>query len=289
MKALSSRELSVKAFLDDAVERYHRPEFLVTDPLQVAHRYGAPEDQEVVGLLAAAFASGNIRAILSVLEKILAVLGEHPAEWLRRRRPEEVRGAFPGIYHRWVRESDLEVLLALIGETLRRHGTLGALWRSLDDPRCATTWPTLARFVDAILEMPIEPLARRGRELRRADGSVSPLASVESVLLTSPERGSACKRMNLFLRWMVRPADGIDLGLWGSFVSPARLLMPVDVHVMRQSQLLGLTRRKQPDQRAVMEITAKLRRFCPEDPCRYDFALVRVGIERKAKGHRGEG
>ncbi len=275
----TNRDEQLRNLFEDLHGRFHRAEFLARDPLLFAHRFRAREDREVVALLGAAFASGNIKAIMAVMESLLAVLGPRPANWLRERDPADLRGCFSGTYHRWVRPEDIEVLLALLGGVLREHRSLGALWRRLDDPSEDTVLPTLARFVEAIRAMPVEPLASRVREARRADGKASQLASIESILLTSPERGSACKRMNLFLRWVVRPDDGVDLGLWTSFVSPARLVMPVDVYVLRLCRRLRLTRRRLPDLKAASEITARLRRLCPEDPCRYDFSMVRLGTE----------
>lgn len=279
----SARDLALRETFEQYHSRYHRPEFLGTDPLCVVHRFPDPADREVVALLAAAFASGNIKAILAVMESILAVLGPRPARWLSTHDPASLRGAFAGIYHRWVRAEDVEVLLALIGEALRRHGTLGALWQSLDDPAATDTAETLGRFSDALLAMPVAPLVPRERTLQRG-GRTTTLAPIASILLTSPGKGSACKRMHLFLRWVVRPADGIDLGLWTPFLDPARLMMPVDTHVLQVCRRLRLTRARTPNRRTVEEITARFRRINPDDPCRYDFALVRAGILGKDEG-----
>ncbi len=267
--------------LEDWHGRFHRAEFLEGDPLRVAYRYDDPADREVVALLAAAFASGNIKAILAVLDAMLAPMGNHPARWLAGHSATDLRGTMNGVRHRWVRSTDAEVLLALLGGALREHGSLGALWQSVDDRAERDTLPALARFTAALRGFPIEPLASRERTITRASGKTSALASIESILLTSPERGSACKRMHLFLRWMSRPADGVDLGLWTPFLSPARLVMPVDTHVLRICRGLRFTRRKVADARAAQEITARFRRINPEDPCRYDFALVRAGIAER--------
>lgn len=258
--------------------RYHDPAHLAGDPLLFPHRYTEAADREVVALLAAAFASGNIRAILDTLERLLDVMGDHPARWLADREPADLYGLFPGIGHRWVRERDVELLLALLGSTLRRHGSLGALWQGCDDGGGETVFPALEKFVTEILAADRGGLPSRERTARRTDGRLAPLAPVETILLTSPAKGSACKRMALFLRWMIRPPDGIDLGLWTHHTAPARLVMPLDVHVMRIAQVLGMTRRPQPSRRAAEEITARFRGLCPEDPCRWDFSLVRVGI-----------
>lgn len=273
----SSRLLALRDELEELHQRYHRPEYLATDPLLFAHRYPAPGDREVVALIAAAFASGNIKSIQAHLSRLLQVMGPRPAQWLAEQRPRDLQGRFAGIGHRWARDTDVEVLAAILGEALRRHGSLGALWKLGDDPASADTTHGLANFSAKLMAMPIQPLVSRTRSIDRADGRRTALAPVVSILLTSPAGGSACKRMNLFLRWMARPADGIDLGLWTSFLSPSRLLMPVDVHVLRICRRWRFTRRRMPDARTVQEITARFRLLNPEDPCRYDFALVRVG------------
>ncbi len=279
MPRLGRRELEKRAFLEQLYEQFHRPEYLAGDPLVMAHRYDRPEDQEVAALISAAFAFGTIKAILGLLETLMGQLGPRPAEWLKERRPGDLRGALAGLYYRTAREEDIEVFLALLGEALRRHGSLGMLWRAVDHPSETTAMPALARFTGAIQELPVAPLVARRRQMQRAGGKVSGLASIHTILLASPARGSACKRMNLFLRWVSRPADGIDLGLWTDFLSPARLVMPIDTHVFRICRHLGLTKRKSPDLRTAEEITARLKRLNPEDPTRYDFALVRAGIE----------
>ncbi|CAN5284983.1 TIGR02757 family protein [soil metagenome] len=282
------KQSELRTYLEVAYARYHRAEFLSLDPLQMAHRYERAEDREVAALIAAAFASGNIKAILAALEGVMGAMGSRPAKWLRDQSPKDLRGAFSGVRHRWVMEQDIEVLMALLGETLRRHGTLGRLWREVDDAKEEDACAALGRFVDAIVAMPIGELSRRNREVRRADGRVTTLAPIDSILLTSPARGSACKRMNLFLRWVARPDDGVDLGLWTEFLSPARLTMPVDTHVLRISRRLRLTKRKLADMRAAQEITARLRKISPEDPCRYDFSFVRMGVEEKMGMGNGE-
>ncbi|MCC6547979.1 TIGR02757 family protein [Candidatus Sumerlaeota bacterium] len=269
------RDANLRDLFEHLYAKYHRAEFLPGDPLNFAHRYKNPEDQEVAALLAAAFASGNIKSILAVLDRLGVIMGSSPAAWLRDRSPDELHGRAQGIHHRWVRAADVEVLLAMIGSTLRQHGTLGNLWRSLDNDAEDTVLPTLTKFVAAIQAQPVAPLMARSRSNVKSQA----LPPVTSILLTSPSHGSACKRMNLFLRWMVRPADGIDLGLWSSFVSSSRLVMPVDVHVLRLCRKLRLTRRNTADQRAVREITHRMRVLSPEDPCRYDFSIIRAGIQ----------
>ncbi|MEO8377306.1 MAG: TIGR02757 family protein [Candidatus Sumerlaeota bacterium] len=274
-KSINSRDEQLHRLFEQLYVKYHRADFLPGDPLHFAHRFVHGEDREIAALLAAAFASGNIKSILAVLDQFQRIMGTSPAKWLREHEPRELRGAAKNVYHRWVQPQDVEVLLAMLGSALRQHGSLGNLWRVLDDDEEETVLPTLTKFVDAIQSQPIAPLAVRAR----TNAKSHTLPSITSILLTSPSRGSACKRMNLFLRWMVRPNDGVDLGLWSSFVSSSRLVMPVDVHVLRLARKLRLTRRTVADQRAAEEITRRMRRISPDDPCRYDFSIIRAGIE----------
>lgn len=266
------------ALLDDLHRRLHLPANLGTDPLLHAHRYDDPADREAAALVAASFAFGNVKAMQSALESIFRVLGPRPAMALAARAPREWRNAFRGFQYRWVRAADLRLYLAWLGEAYRRWESLGALWRAGDDPCAPTILPGLQAFVDALTTLPAPGLVERRRTLRRAAGGESILPSGARLLLTAPAGGSGCKRMNLFLRWVCRPADGIDLGLWP--VDPSRLVMPVDTHVMAASRILGLTTRRVADLRTALEITGALRAVRPDDPCRYDFALSRIGIMR---------
>ena len=168
----------------------------------------------------------------------------------------EATKRFAGFAHRFHKTPDLVLFLTVLAEALQRHGTLGALFRECHDPKDADIGPSLTRFVTQL---------RNGRDE----------ASLR-YLLTSPADGSACKRMNLYLRWMVRRTSP-DVGLW-TFVSPAQLVMPVDTHIHRIATFLGLNDRKSADWRAAREITDALARFDAADPVRYDFALCRLGI-----------
>ncbi len=262
--------------LEAAYARYHRPEFLKTDPLAVVHRYAEAADREIVALIAASFAFGNVVAINKALETILQPLGPHPASTLAEWEPPRLACHYRGFVYRWVRAADLRVYLAWIGQALRKNGSLGALWASLDDPAEETVLPCLSRWVDALIAGECPSLSRRKRWLHRAGAPPSSLPSGAHLLLTSPEGRSSCKRMCLYLRWVCRPDDGIDLGLWS--VSPARLVMPVDTHVMKLATRLGLTRRKAADLRTALEITHALRKIDPIDPTRFDFAMARVGM-----------
>jgi uncharacterized protein (TIGR02757 family) len=269
---------TLRTLLEALHAEYHRPQWLDSDPLGIVRTYDEPADREVVALIAASFAFGNVKAIRSALTAILAPLGQHPAAAIADRQPADWSRQYPAFLYRWVRAQDLRLYLCWLGETLRRHQSLGNLWCALDQPAEPTTLPTLARWIEAITDMPTGRLRPRRRQLRRATGECSLLPSGAHLLLTSPAGRSGCKRMNLFLRWVCRPDDGIDLGLWP--VSPARLVIPVDTHVLQAARLLGLTRRTTADLRTALEITEALRAVAPNDPTRFDFALVRPGILR---------
>lgn len=272
-----SKDEALRRLLDGLFAEYHRPELLASDPLSIPRRFEDPADREVVALIAASFAFGNVKAILPAVEQVLRPLLPHPAAALRGLEPADMARRHRGFVYRWVRAQDLRVYLAWIGAALRKHGSLGGLWESVDGGE-ETILPALERWVAALTAMPIAPLRERRRLLRRQTGTESRLPSGARLLLTAPSGGSSCKRMAMFLRWVCRPDDGIDLGLWD--VAPSRLVIPVDTHVLRAARELGLTARPTADLRTALEITEALRRLRPHDPVAYDFALVRPGILR---------
>lgn len=268
---------SPRAELEAAYQQYHRAEFLFTDPVQFPRRYADPRDREVAAFFAAGCAWGNVRAINAALERILGALGDRPAEVLRLEDRAQLTRRFRNLWHRRIHGADLAYLGALLGHAHRTHGTLGELWRQVDNPAEPTVLPAIPRFLKALMCDAVPAPVNRGRTrtgvaLKRGVG-LAPFG------LAQGGRNSPFKRMNMLLRWLVREDDGVDLGLWRE-VGTARLVVPLDVHVLRQSQRLGLTMRHQADARTALEITAALRILCAEDPCRYDFALVRVGMQR---------
>lgn len=227
------------------------------DPLELVLRYDEPRGQEVAGLIAAAFAYGRAETIVANLGVVLTRMGASPYEYLRAYDRRHAARVFRGFAHRFHKTPDLLAFFACIAKTIEQHGSIGALFESVYVESDPDIGPTLARFTDALLGV-----QRENASLR--------------YLLTSPVDGSACKRMNLFLRWMVRRTSP-DLGLW-TFVDPAKLLIPVDTHIHRIATFLGLNDRKSADWKAARAITDRLSRFDPADPVRYDFALCRLGI-----------
>jgi uncharacterized protein (TIGR02757 family) len=186
-------------------------------------------------------------------------MGPSPRDFLERTGEHDLREIFRGFRHRFTTDEELTGLLTGAQKAIRRHGSLGACFRAGLSRGDDTTLPALAAFVREV-----DPLAHE-----RA-----------SSLLPDPARGSACKRLHLFLRWMVR-SDEIDPGGW-SGISPAKLLIPLDTHMYRICSSLGMTSRAQADGRTAREITEAFKTVAPRDPVRYDFSLTRMGMRGMA-------
>jgi uncharacterized protein (TIGR02757 family) len=261
--------------LRDHLDRLHAAfdaRHLTPDPLEIVRRFlHAPADAEIVGFLAAGLAYGRVTQILASTENLLDRFGTSPAVFIRDFEPKRDATRLRGWYHRFHGPRDMTLLLAILSRALREHGTLEAAFAAGDDPAAPDIAPGLAAFCAARLatpDLPAGPGVRAGR--------LAPRAPVR-YFFASPADGSACKRLNLWLRWMVRPADGLDLGAWRS-VNPARLVIPLDTHVARIARYVGLTDRKAADWRTARDITTRLARFDPADPVKYDFAICRLGI-----------
>ncbi len=228
------------------------------DPVGFVHRYARQQDQEVVGLVAASLAFGNVVAARRSIELVLEKLGPDPGALVATADEPALRRRLRGFVHRIYRGRHLAHMLSGAGTLLRRHGTLGAAFASFHGSR-GDFRESLADFADAI-------------RANSQDRSTRHLTS-------DPRAGSACKRLVLYARWMVRPADGVDLGLWP--IPSSELVIPVDTHILRISRNLGLTARRTASWATAEEITGKLRELDPEDPVKYDFALCHLGVSRQ--------
>ncbi len=259
-------------FLERTYRRYHQPRWIGKDPLAWPRAYDSPADREVAGFLASSLAYGNVVQINRSLGELFRRLGRSPAAFARDFRPGRDDRVLEGFYHRFNSSRDLALLLHLIGQMLRQSGSLENFWQAAQAPAQApeSIDARAGRFMNAVLGLDSTPYVD---QIRRG--------SKTSILYLLPDVGgpSACKRFFLFLRWMVRADDGIDLGLWRC-VSPADLEVPVDTHILRLSRYLGATARRDAGARTRREITAFLRSIDLEDPVRYDFSLCRLGIEK---------
>lgn len=246
----------LKARLDTLVATFDVTT-IAPDPLQLVLRYDDPLDQETAGLIAAAFAYGRADIIVANIGVVLTRMVPSPYRYLQTFDEREARRRFAGFAHRFHKTEELVAFLSRLAAVIRTHGSLGALFEQCHDPASTDVSPALIRFTAAVLGPP-------------------PVSPGLRYLLTSPKDGSACKRMNLYLRWMVRRTSP-DLGLW-RFVDPARLVIPLDTHVHRIATFLGLSERKSGDWKTARALTDRLAQFDPADPVRYDFALCRLGI-----------
>ena len=258
----------LKQLLDDLYRRYSRPAFLSTDPISIPHEYRRPDDCEVAAFVAASLAYGNVKQIRRSAEAALKAMGDSPAKFIRRFDPARDSARFQHVIHRFNSGIDLALLCHLLQQAIGAAGSLQAFFLEGYDPAHDDIKPAMTGFVERMLLLDVSQFYPSG--LLPAKASVR-------FFFPSPAQGSACKRLNLFLRWMVRRGDAIDFGIWTA-VSPAKLIVPLDTHVARIARQIGLTRIKQANWRMAKEVTGRLRVFDPEDPVKYDFALCRLGI-----------
>jgi uncharacterized protein (TIGR02757 family) len=251
---------------------------LQNDPLSFCHRFREPYDREIAGLIASSFAYGNVKIILRNLEKIFSVIGPAPRRFVESFDPGEGLQLFKGFKHRFNDSRDLCALLLAIREVIDKAGTIEAYFLKGLDPAEPDITSALNEFSSSLLAFDYSPVF---------GSPAPPPGSYFSFFFPSPASGSACKRLCMYLRWMVRPDDGIDLGIW-SGVSPAKLIIPVDAHIQRICRLLGFTARKQADWKMAQEITASLRKLDPQDPVKYDFSICHLGISEGCDGSSSE-
>ena len=242
------------------------------DPVHIVRRYASREDREIVGFCAAALAFGRVAGVLQSVEALLAEMGPRPAAFVRAFDPATHGPALAPLVHRWIRGLDLAALVLILQRMLRESGSIEQFF--LDGDTAST--PDISAALDSFSRRAMET------DLAPAYGRVPKRPGV-CYFFPRPSAGSACKRLNLFLRWMVRK-DAIDLGVW-TRVSPSRLIVPLDTHVIRLGRCLRLTKYVTPGWKMAAEITASLRALDPRDPVRYDFSLCHIGM-MKACGYR---
>lgn len=244
-----------RAVLDELYQRLNRRELIHPDPLEFLYDYEEPEDREIVGLLASSLAYGRVGQILTSVSKVLEPMRDSPARFVAKASGDILRLTFRDFRHRFTTGDQVASLLLGMKKAIARHGSLQRCFVEHMKPADRSVLPALEGFV--------AELAREG-------------AAPGAMFLPSPAAGSACKRLHLFLRWMVR-RDDVDPGGWTG-ISPSMLIVPLDTHMHRIGLHTGLIGRRQPDQKAAVEMTEAFRAIHPDDPVRYDFALTRLGI-----------
>ena len=267
-----ARAARVRPALEDLLSHASAAERMRGDPVELVHRYADPLDIEVVGLLCAALAYGRVDLFKPRLSALLRKIGPRPAAVAREGSVADLLACAEEFSYRMTGPADVACLLYGAGRILREDGSIGAFfaraYRKRRDVRSA-----LGDLVDELCAADFTPILGQRGPTRRLKH-----------LLPHPSRGSACKRLNLYLRWMVRGPDGVDFGLWD--VPPEALVVPLDTHVHRIGRFVGLTARKDLSWKTAEDVTARLRQLDPADPVRFDFALSHLGISGQCASRR---
>jgi len=255
---------SLQPRLDELYASFNFPESAF-DPIQVVRRYDRLEDRELIAFIAAGLAFGRVASVVNSIETVCAVLGPRPADFIRRFDPATDSAPLLPIVHRWIRGRDIVALLWILKTMLDEAGSLEAYY--------AKGWSAEAADVSDSLESFSE--RARAINLKPAYGKVPKVPGVY-FFFSRPSSGGACKRLNLFLRWMVRK-DGVDPGGWKTPLA-GQLVIPLDTHTIRSGKCLRLTKRASPGWKMAADITASLRAIDPADPVRYDFSLCHLSM-----------
>ncbi len=257
MELLSSKmtQKDLKEFLDEKVEYYNHPKFIESDPIQIPHAFLKKEDIEIAGFLVATIAWGNRKSIINNGEKLMQLLGNAPLDFILNHSEKEL-APLSHFVHRTFNGSDLHYFVKALRHIYQNEGGLETLFKRFSEKDSLQR--AIHHFKQAFFSLP---------HLPRTEKHVS-----------DPMKNSAAKRINMFLRWMVRSNNtGVDFGIWTS-LSPSQLSCPLDVHSGNVARKLKLLNRKQNDGKALVELDAALRKMDPNDPVKYDFALFGLGV-----------
>jgi uncharacterized protein (TIGR02757 family) len=250
--------------LDALYHDYNRTDS-ASDPIQKVRPLADPADREIAGFCAAALAFGRVASVLNSIQTLFNTIGVSPAEFVRHFNPERPPAEMRTMVHRWIRGADLIALLWILRQILDQSGSIEKFFVEGLNDGDQDIGPALDNFSKRALALDIRKAY--GRQPRRPG---------VCYFFPRPSAGSACKRLNLFLRWMVRH-DEIDLGVWTS-VPASKLIVPLDTHVIRLGRCLRLTRYTSPGWRMAVDITTSLRALNPADPVSFDFSLCHVGM-----------
>lgn len=254
----------MKALLDRLYADFNYPDSAL-DPVRLVRRFTRDDDREIAGFIAASLAFGRVASVIQSIERVLAVMGPRPSAYVRRFDPRASAPDFASIVHRWIRGRDLAALVWVMHQMVDRSGSLEAFFLEGFDRSAEDIGQAIDSFSDRALRLDLASVY--GRVPRRPG---------VAYFFPRPSYGSGCKRINLFLRWMVR-RDAWDLGVWTQ-VPASKLIVPLDTHVIRVGRCLRLTSYTSPGWRMARDITASLRRIEPSDPVKYDFALCHLGM-----------
>jgi len=260
----------LKEVLDNLYDIPSLKAHIKNDPIEFPHLYNDPRDIEIAGFIASSLAFGRIGLFKPVIKKILSFADNSLYEYVINFEPHKDIKRFENLYYRMCKGEDIAALIFILREVVRKHGTIGNLFHSCYNHQTSLR-NTLGMFVRHLKEIDTTPIYGK---------TITPRGLLQ--LIPSPENGGPCKRLNMYLRWMVRPADGIDFGLWKQ-IPPSALVYPLDTHIIRICKDLNMTNRKSANWAMTEEITDKFRLISPDDPLKYDFALCHLGISGKWK------
>lgn len=247
--------LNLRKKLDSLYSKFNNKKYIETDPVKFVHRYSEPENQEIVGFIVSSLSYGNVKNIFSSCERILKVISSDPYDFFLKSK--SFNSILNNFVHRFTNLDEVENFFALLNKTLKKYRRLKTLFMDC--------YRDNQQFRDSLVLF----------VKKFSEGDYIKIKT----LLPDPAKGSACKRLNMFLRWMVRK-DAVDLEIWDE-IPKNKLIYPIDVHVAKISRVLKFTDRKSNDWRAAQEITENFRKINPEDPLKYDFTLTRIGILNK--------
>jgi uncharacterized protein (TIGR02757 family) len=246
----------LKSFLDLKADQFNRPQFIKDDPITIPHRFSKKQDIEIAGLFAAVLAWGQRTTIIKKCSLLMDLMENEPHNFIVNHSRGDLK-PFESFRHRTFNGVDARYFIQALATLYRRHKSLEEIFTSDAEP---TTEQGIIRFNRQFFSLSDHPHRTKKH-------------------LSSPEKKSTCKRINMYLRWMVRDDKrGVDFGIWKT-IKPSQLVCPCDVHVDRVGRKLGLIKRKQTDWQTAIELTNNLKKFDPADPVRYDFALFGLGIE----------
>jgi uncharacterized protein (TIGR02757 family) len=270
---------NLKSFLDEHVERFNRPDFIVDDPISIPHRFSKPQDIEITAFWTAILAWGQRKTIINSANRLFEYMDNAPFDFIKNHQ-EIDRKRFENFKHRTFQPIDALYFLEFLQQFYQKNDSLETAFarhlivgeeievekshasKNISQKRDPSVSTALIGFHNDFFDLPDVPHRTRKH-------------------VATPLSKSTCKRLCMFLRWMVRQDDkGVDFGIWKN-IKPAQLLMPLDVHVERHARRLGLLERPQTDWQTVLELTENMRQFDPEDPVKYDFALFGMGIAEK--------
>lgn len=256
-----------KTYLDRLVAHFETPAFIASDPVSLPHAFDDPRDQEVIGLYAALLAWGQRKTVLNKMAELCERMRFHPFRFVKEFDAERDAGRLEGFKHRTFQPRDAFWLTQNLSTLLREHETVERLFSRHLSQNDVDVGPAIQGFSESLMQAGAETPARLQKHLAR------------------PDAGSACKRLNMYLRWMVRPGP-VDLGIWKQ-IHPRQLMLPLDVHSGRQARMLGMLERAYDDWRACFELTQNCRALCPEDPAKYDFAFFGLGMYGDPRNEAG--